>query len=110
MSITQKKQSRFTLFVKLKQGIISHFPGQERVWCFRGDKFAKTEQRQIKNLINHIENKIINYQIVELYDNNFEKNKPQRLIIKYKDGIIEKNDLFRYKTILSNYSIPKFLK
>lgn len=106
-----KKQDpcRFTMFVKIIPGQISHFPGQERCWCFRGDRFADREHKMLRNLLNHFKGKIHLYQIVELYDNNKPREDPDRVIMKYQDGVIVENLLARYLDLLKGYPLPKIL-
>jgi len=98
------------MFVKLKPGVISHFPGQERCWCFRGDRFADTDQKQIRNLVNHFKAKMHLYAIVELYDNDHPRDSEERMILKYIDGVISDNSLVRYQDLLDRYPLPKFLR
>lgn len=111
-------QCRFGLFVKLKPGIISHFPNQKRTWYFNGNKFTDIEKKMFRNLLSHQINKSHLYAITELYDNQFANDEPDRLVLKIVDTVhngtvdrtIEKNNLQQYQEFLTGYPLPDFLK
>ena len=105
-----KKFCRFTLFVKLWPGIVSTWPDLKRVWCMRGDKFPGSESKQLKNLLNHSKNNLHRYSIVELYDNTFKKEDTRRIILQYKNGVFEINNLAQYQQSLKDFPLPEHFK
>jgi len=98
------------MFVKLWPGIISHWPDRQRVWCHRGDRFSDIERKQIRNLLNHAKNNLHLYSIIELYDNTFSHDDPRRMILKYKEGIFEINNLAQYQASLKGFPLPEQFK
>lgn len=104
-----RKQCRFTMFVRVRPGIISVFKDQKRVWSFRGDKFSDEEPKMLKNLINLMKNKLAEYDRIIIYDHH--KAVEDKEILKIVDYEIRINVLNRYQnTLLINYAIPKFLQ
>jgi len=119
ISMEQKTyKCRFGLFVKLKEGIISHFPERKRVWYYPGDKFTDIEKKMFRNLISHHLNKSHLYCITELYDNQFANCQEERIALKIVDSvqhgfvtrIIERNNLMLYSDFLRGYPLPDYLK
>jgi hypothetical protein len=103
-------QCRFELFVRLRTGLISMFKDQQRCWCYRGDKYTDEEPRMLKNLLNLAKNKVDNYFLMELYDNNKPRNDGQRLILKVQDRKIKVNRLNNYADMLQQFPLPEWLK
>lgn len=104
-----RKACRFTMFVRLRPGYVSHFKNQVRTWCFRGDKYTAEEPKMLKNLINLVKNKLTFYDRIIIYDHD--KALEDREILKIVDDEIQINLLDRYQhTVLKDYAIPKFLK
>lgn len=107
---TFKKRCRFDCFVRLSPGNVSHFPGQKRTFCYRGDKFTDQEPVMIRNLVRMITKNLQKFDLVELYDNNLPPDSPARIILKISGGIIEKNRLPYYKRDLVQLVIPEPFK
>jgi len=101
------KKCRFGMFIRLAPGYVSHFPGQVRTWYYRGDKFTTEESKMLRNLLYMIKKRIKEYDRIELYDNTKVENK---IVVKITDGVVEINQLQRYREMLNGYSLPIFLK
>jgi hypothetical protein len=76
----------------------------------RGDRFTNIEQKQLRNLLNHAKNNMHRYEIFELYDNNYQHEDARRIILQYKSGIFEINNLEKYKQSLKGFPLPTEFK
>lgn len=103
-----ENRCRFDMFVKLKPGVVSRFKDQQRTWCFRGDRFTDIEAKMLRNLLNHLNKQIGDYEQVELYDNSLVGD--NRKIVKIDNDIIVRNQLAQYPNYLMNYTVPQWLK
>lgn len=108
--MADKNFCRFTMFVKLWPGIISHWPDRQRVWCMRGDKFTDVHSKQIRNLLNHAKKSMHLYCIIELYDNSYSHDNEKRMILEYKQGVFVKNNLAQYQQSLKGFPLPEQFK
>lgn len=102
-------RSRFDLFIVLRPEIAKK-QNRSPTWCHRGDKYQPDPDRQLSNLIKLFCNHYGKYRLAELYDNTRPKNDPDRIVLKYKDGVIEKNRLNDYAAMLEQTPLPDFLK
>lgn len=82
---------RFSLFVRLINGIPSPFPHQSRIFTFRGDKHTDVESKMLTYLMNIIRKYHKNYSHMILYDNNNPAGHPLREVF-----YITKNDLQKH--------------
>lgn len=106
---TGNVRSRFDLFIVLLPEVAKQ-QNRSPAWCHRGDKYQPDPDRQLSNLIKLFCNHFKKYWLAELYDNTRPKNDPERIVLKYKDGIIEINRLKDYETMLQQTPLPDFLK
>lgn len=104
------QRARFDLFVKLKPGIVSHYPDRKRTWCYRGDKFTNDESKMLKNLIQLAIKRIDQLEVLELYDNRLPMDSDSRTILKISSGIVEKNRLQYYQDLVQSMVIPETYK
>ncbi len=102
------KRCRFDLFVRIRPGTPSPFKGQQRTWCYRGDKYTDQEYKMLRNLLSHLKKSLHLYDRIELYDND--KGPEERIVVKIVDDLIERNQLRQYELMLLNYPLPDFLK
>lgn len=102
------KRCRYELFVRLKFSEMQRFPNKSATWCYRGDKFTIDEDKMLINLIRQFINHNHKYQLAELYDNS--KLPPDRIILRFKEGVIETNRLQEYNHIINKIILPEYLK
>lgn len=101
---------RFDLFVSLLPGAISRSPSKQRSWCHRGDKFTSEPDAMLCSLLRMFTKRYTTYQVAELYDNTRPKNDPERIVLRWCDGVIEVNRLATYAPMLSKIALPEFLQ
>lgn len=100
---------RFDMFVRIKPGIPSPLPRQQRTWCYRGDKYVQEDHRMLRSLLNLLKKRIHLFDRVVLYDHS--RPLQEYEILRIVDDTIEKNQLLRsYSFMLSNYVMPDYLK
>lgn len=104
------QRCRFDLFLRLYPNTPSEFPKNARIWTYRGDKFTDVEDQMICNLIRHIIRKRNLYAVIELYDNNYAKNDPARIVLKINNQQVENSRLPSYAEMLKNVALPTFLR
>jgi hypothetical protein len=104
----QKRQCRFMLFIRLREGIVSHFKDLKRTGYYRGDRYTDREPEMLRNLVKMLDKRLSMYDRIELYDND--KTGEERIVLKITDGCIERNDMQLYSLMLTNYLLPKWLK
>jgi len=107
--VKAKEPSRFNLFVKLKPGVPSTFPKQKRVFCYVGNAFTDEHHKQLKNLIKLANKNFDKYWIIEIYDQQFDKNDDRRYIFKFNDGEVS-GHMAKYQEYLTGFVIPDFIK
>lgn len=103
-------RARFDMFVVLKPGTVTWFPGQKTTWCYRGDRFTSEENRMLPSLLQILIKKIDSFRLIEIYDNKFPFQDPRRLVAKISDGVVEKNELKFYNWMLNKVILPDYLK
>lgn len=104
-------QCRFSMFVVLNNGVFSRYPGEKRCWCYRGDKFSNEPDRMLSNLVQTFLKHHKSWKLCELYDNTRAKNNPERMVLKFHNGVIEINRLYlNYEFMLGRSIIPEWLK
>lgn len=102
---------RFSLFVTLYPGRPSQFRNGVREWTFRGDTFTQLEPKMIVNLTNLVKNHFLKYELMEMYDNSFQRNDPLRKMLRIFRNKIEKNVLFdTYAFALEKMFWPDWIK
>lgn len=99
---------RFDLFIKLHAGVLSWLPHLKRTWCYRGDRYADSEQKMLCNLLNLVTKRIDACEIIIIYDNH--NTGEERTLLKISKGIIEANRLNVYSLMLIKYDLPKWLQ
>jgi hypothetical protein len=107
---TPNERCRFDMFTVLRPSLVKNFPNKKPEWTYRGDKYTTEAPKALQNLIRMFINHGNKWQLLELYDNTRPKSDPDRIILKYKNGIIERNRLQDYFPMLENFPLPEFLK
>jgi hypothetical protein len=102
--------SRFSLFVHLYNNVQSKFPGGERKFTYRGDKYEEKAHKQLQYLLNLIQNYGHTFHVAQLTDNSLPKDDGQRMLLKRHKGIVTVNNLENYPDLLTDYPVPSFLK
>lgn len=64
----------------------------------------------LRSLLSLLQKRIDQYDLIELYDNNFTRDQSDRLVLKILDGVIVANRLPAYQDLLINFTIPNYLK
>ena len=107
-----KPPCRYALFVKLWPYERSSFPEGVRLFTFRGDKYTTVENYMLEKLIRHIISKGKKYNLMELYDNTYQKDDPCRLILKvFEKEVCRPSHIMLYKQqgFLKNLAVPDYL-
>jgi len=98
------------MFVRLNEQAVSRFPGNQLTWCYRGDKFTTDEKNMLENLLILAGRHIKKFKIVEIYDNKFSRQEPERIILKIYGGVIEENRLKNYYEMIKKMQLPEWMK
>jgi hypothetical protein len=102
-----RDRCRFDLFIRKKPHFVK--PGQKPEWCHRGDVYTQEANRMLINLVRMFANHWHEYVLAELYDNTRPINDPQRIVLRYKDGTLETNNLNNYPFVSELIALPTFL-
>lgn len=108
--MTSKNRCRFDMFVRLKPDNVNRYPNNSFTWCHRGDRYTQDEFQMLGKLLQMLIRHHEKYISIELYDNNFERNEPKRVIVKMYKGNVEKNLLYDYSDMIEKIILPEWLK
>jgi hypothetical protein len=103
-------RSRFDMFVVLTPEALKQSRKNSRTWCHRGDKFHTEPNLQLQDLIKFFKNHFSKWHLAELYDNTIPKDAKERIVLRYKEGIIEVNRIIEYNAMLQNFYLPEILQ
>lgn len=105
------ERCRFDMMIKWPSNVIRV---TSNPFTERGDRFEKQDVRKmLRYLISYFHNKHRKekWVMVELYDNSITIDDPERLVMRYKDGVLEFNRLKNYIGMFEeiNFRLPVFL-
>jgi len=97
------------MFIRLRGEQVQRYGKNALAWNCRGERYAVNEDQMLPNLVKLFLKQYKGYQVAQIRDNQRPANDPERIVLKYCNGVIEQNRLIDYNYMFKNTILPGWI-